>query len=126
MVSARTTMVGERWIMLTEAASLSQRSTQMSWAELLEPITTQRRPVMSSPPGWSPEWYCRPLKVSAPAMAGMLLPPERPVASTSWAGRSVRVWPSRSTSTSHSPLASSKRALLQTVELQTLSSMTLA
>ncbi len=55
MVSARTTMVGERWIMATEAASFSQRSTQISWAELLEPITTQWRPVMSSPPGWSPE-----------------------------------------------------------------------
>ncbi len=55
MVCARTTMVGERWIMVTEAASFSQRSTQTSWAELLEPITTQRRPVMSRPPGWSPE-----------------------------------------------------------------------
>ena len=35
-------------------------------------------------------------------------------------------WPPRSTCTSHSPLASSKRALLQTVALQTSSSMTLA
>ncbi len=110
MVSARTTMVGERWIMVTWAASFSQRSTQMSWAELFEPITTQRRPVMSSPPGWSAEWYCAPLKAPAPGISGRYLPPERPVASTSWVGRSVRVRPSRSTVTSHSPLASSKRA----------------
>ena len=42
-VSERATCVDERWIIVT-SAPCSQRSAQMSWAELLEPSTTHALP----------------------------------------------------------------------------------
>jgi hypothetical protein len=50
IVCARTTMVGERWIIVTDAASFSHRSTQISCAELLEPMTIAFFPSTSSRP----------------------------------------------------------------------------
>ena len=47
--SERTTMVEERWTMVTRAPC-SQRSAQMSWAELFEPSTTQSRSRHAAPP----------------------------------------------------------------------------
>ena len=48
-VSERTTRVEDLWTMVTLPAPHSQRSTQMSCAEVLEPITTQRFPDHASP-----------------------------------------------------------------------------
>ena len=47
-VSDRTTVVGERCTIVT-SAPCSQRSAQMSCAELFEPTTTQRLPAQASP-----------------------------------------------------------------------------
>jgi hypothetical protein len=53
-----------------------------------------------------------------PGISGTLGLPDMPVASTSCFGRSVMSAPSRSTTTCHSPFASSYCALLAVVELQ--------
>ena len=50
-----------------------------------------------------------------PGTSGMLGLPDMPVAKTSCVGRSVSGWPSRSTSTVHSPVSSDYDALVAVV-----------
>ena len=104
--SERAMCVDERCTIVT-SAPFSQRSAQMSCAELFEPITTADLPRQASPPGCLLEWCCSPVKVSAPLMAGTLALPDMPVASTRCLGRSVTGLPLRSTVTTHSWAASS-------------------
>ena len=61
-----------------------------------------------------------------PGKSGTTGMPDMPVASTRWRGLSTCTRPSRSTSTSHSPFASSKRARRQVVEARRSISITLA
>ncbi len=58
-------MVGERCTIVT-FASLSHRSTQMSWAELPEPMTTHCLPANGAPVVNALEWNCSPRKESMP------------------------------------------------------------
>ena len=71
---------------MVTSAPCSQRSAQISWAELLEPMTTAFLPVQSPPPGCLDEWYCSPRKDSAPSNVGTLGYPETPRAKTSCSG----------------------------------------
>ena len=51
---------------IVTSAPFSHKSAQMSWAELLEPITTHRLPAHSVPPGWRLLWCCVAPKRSMP------------------------------------------------------------
>ena len=105
-VSDLTTCVEDRCTIVT-SAPCSQSAAQMSWAELLEPITTARLPRYASGPGCREEWCWSPLKRSMPSNRGVCGRPDMPVAITSCFGRSVIACPSRSTSTTHSRASSS-------------------
>src|SRR5450755_1243264 len=116
-VSDRATCVDDRCTIVT-SAPCSHRSAQMSCAELFEPITTALRPRYSSPEVYLLEWYCSPSNVLAPGTSGTVGMPDTPVAKTRCLGRRVTGWPSRMTSTLHSPAASSYAALAAMVEPQ--------
>ena len=51
---------------MVTSAPFSQKSAQMSCAELLEPITTAFLPFHASPPGCRLEWWLVPWNVSMP------------------------------------------------------------
>src|SRR3569623_109216 len=100
-VSDLTIWVEERCTMVTSAPP-SQRAAQMSWAELLEPMTTTFLPRYLSGPGWVEECCCSPLKMSWPLYFGQFALPDMPVASTSCLGLSTISSPSRSSTPVHS------------------------
>jgi hypothetical protein len=122
-VSDRTTSVDERCTIVT-SASPSHSAAAMSWAELLEPMTTALRPRYASGPGCCDEWCWSPSNRSMPGKSGRFGHPDMPVATTRCSGRRVSSSPSRSTTTSQTPAASSKVARRQVVEPQKLTSMT--
>src|SRR6266567_3314311 len=116
-VSDRATCVDDRCTMVT-SAPCSHKSAQMSCAELFDPITTAFLPWYSAPDEYWLEWHWRPWNVSAPGNFGTTGIPETPVAKTRCLGRRVTGCPSRSTSTAHSPAASTYEARLANVEPQ--------
>ena len=71
---------------MVTSAPPSQSAAQMSWAELLAPMTTARLPRYASGPGCCDEWCWSPLKTSMPSKVGTLALPDIPVASTSCSG----------------------------------------
>ena len=88
---------------IVTSTSFSQSAPQMSNAELLLPMTTAFLPAYASGPGCADEWCSSPRNTSMPGKSGRFGLPDMPVANTSCFGRSVSGWPSRSTSTVHSP-----------------------
>ena len=97
--SDRETCVEERCTMVT-SAPCSQRSAQMSWAELFEPMTTHFLPLNASPPGCRLEWWCTPAKSSMPAKFRHVRarPTCRSPARAAWDAASS-IFPARSTTT---------------------------
>ncbi|KAG1603625.1 hypothetical protein G6F45_014263 [Rhizopus arrhizus] len=98
--------VDDRCTMVTLAPP-SQSAAQISWAELLAPMTPPVLPRYASGPGCCDECCCSPWNSSWPGKRGMFGLPDMPVASTSCLGRSTTGLPSRSTVTSHSFFCSS-------------------
>src|SRR5919107_873522 len=100
---------------IVTSAPFSQSAPQISNAELLLPMTTQRLPAYGSGPGCAEEWCWSPRKTTCPGSSGTLGLPDIPVAKTRCVGRRVSGLPSRSTSTVHSPAPSEYDALVAMV-----------
>src|SRR5882672_8853753 len=113
-VSLRATCVVERCTIVT-CAPCSQRSAQMSCAELFDPTTSAFLAFHSSPFQNLLECTCVPLKLAMPGYSGRLGTALIPVANTRCFGRSTTFSPLRLTVTSHSCSASRKRAPLHSV-----------
>ncbi len=93
--------VDERCTIVT-SAPLSHSAAQMSWAELLEPMTTTVLARVGVGSGMLRSCgAARRAKRSAPGICGTFGLPGQPVASTRCCGRSVTSSPSRSTTTVH-------------------------